>query len=109
MDPERVDPMTGFLKFLESLSSGKTSEPLERVKLHDGTITVDTCLASDTGKYETAVRHRGEKMIIVEQYPDEESAKVGHKKWVNILTEYPDYPLKDIDLWNLGEDKDDRI
>jgi hypothetical protein len=74
-------------------------------ELHDGTVTIDTCLPSDTHIYETGVIRSkiGCKWVIVEQYPDAEAAKVGHSKWVNILTEYPDYPLKDVDLWGLDE------
>jgi len=41
--------------------------------------------------------------VIVEQYEDRDHAVAGHKKWVGLMTEYPDFPLKDIDSWGLGQ------
>ena len=54
----------------------------------DGELLVSTVLASDTGKYETAVQHPlyGDRFHIVEQYKTEELAKEGHDKWVGIMT-----------------------
>lgn len=112
MEPQRVDPITGVVKFLTALA-GDMVDPQRafeenratatNTRLHDGTVVIDTCLPSDTNLYETAIR-RSEiegKWVIVEQYPDAVTARIGHSKWVNILTEYPDYPLKDIDLWSI--------
>ena len=114
MEPQRVDPITGALTFLkawtEDMSNPEKAFEENRAtatntELHGGTITIDTCLPSDTRIYETGIMRskiEGE-WVIVEQYPDPEAAKIGHSKWVNILTEYPDYPLKDIDMWSLDE------
>ena len=114
MEPKRVDPFTGVLQFVSALAKDaadpqaafeKNRATATNTELHNGKVEVDTCLPSDTQIYETGVRRteiEGE-WVIVEQYPDAKAAKVGHSKWVNILTEYPDYPLKDIDLWSIDE------
>ena len=51
---------------------------------------VDTCRITDSDKpFETAVKHagyNGGKMVIVEEYKDEESAQKGHDKWVKIMS-----------------------
>ena len=101
MEPIRVEPITGLLQFLSSGMQG----PLEHwtEKLPD--IVVDTCLPSDTNIWETGIERRkieGE-WVIVEQYPDEEAAKVGHLKWIKTMEEYPDFLLKDIDSWSLNQ------
>jgi hypothetical protein len=107
MKPVRVTPMEGVFNFAKQLANYPINPGRAdalRTELHSNTIVIDTCLTMDTGKWETAVeRTKLEgKWIIVEQYPDEKSAKAGHTAWVNILTEFPDYPIKDIDLWSLG-------
>lgn len=106
MDPKRVDPFTGLFNFLNALASEKKSTGHITTELYDNTI-VDTCLPSDTDIWETGIRRSNieNKWIIADQYENEEKAKEGHKKWVNILSDYPDYPLEDIDLWNLGRIK----
>lgn len=57
----------------------------------DGVI-VDTCLVTDGDKpYETAVLHpqyHGH-FIVVEDYDTTEQAKIGHAKWVKIMTTEP--------------------
>ncbi len=114
MDPQRVDPITGFFNFLDTLKEcsldpkgayEKNRATSTNTKLHNSTITVDTCYTADTKLYETGIRRvdiEG-KWVIVEQYPNANEAEKGHAKWVKILTEYPDYPLKDIDQWSLHE------
>jgi len=51
---------------------------------------VDTCRVTDSDKpFETAVKHTNYnfgKMIIVEEYDDEESAQKGHDKWVKTMS-----------------------
>lgn len=53
-------------------------------------LCIDTCLVTDGDlNYETAIAHKnynGGELIIVEAYPDEESAQEGHNKWVKIMT-----------------------
>ncbi len=108
MKPVKVSPLEGALNFLETLASGNPypdKETVTKTKLHENTVTVDTCLPKDTGVWETGIKRTKVegKWVIVEQYPDETAAQMGHKKWVEQLTEFPDYPLKDIDMWSLEE------
>uniref|UniRef100_A0A6M3LDB6 Uncharacterized protein n=1 Tax=viral metagenome TaxID=1070528 RepID=A0A6M3LDB6_9ZZZZ len=104
MEPKRTAPITGVLNFLEVLASGHRG-PLDQIttKLHDDTVIVDSSLPPDTMLWETGIKRTNieGKWVIVEQYEDKEHAELGHQKWVNILTEYPDYPIKDIDNWSL--------
>lgn len=107
MEPQRVNPIEGLMNFLQTFMEGPPdrSEALT-TEISQG-ITIDTCLPTDTGLWETGIKRleiEG-KWVIVEQYPNEESARIGHEKWVGILEEYPDFPLKDINLWNLPEEE----
>jgi hypothetical protein len=64
---------------------------------------VDTCLAFDTGMWETGIKRDGD-WTIVEKYADEETARVGHEKWLGELTANPQMDLTEvgIDEW-LGD------
>ena len=101
MEPIRVQPITGVLRFLSSGMQG----PFEQWTEELPDITVDTSIPADTHIWETGInRERIEgKWVIVEQYPDREAAKVGHSKWAELMKEYPDFPLRDIDSWSLEE------
>ena len=103
MEPKRVAPLVGIFNFAQALvnNNGNISAGETALTTELTTHTVDTCFAYDSGLWETGILPRGEKWIIVEQYPDEEHARVGHAKWVKLLTEAPDFPLKDIDMWSL--------
>jgi len=107
MEPIRVDPLTGVMNYLSTLAAGNPY-PDQQItsKLED--ITVDTSLPKDIMIWETGIKRLNieGKWVIVEQYPDEEAAKVGHENWVRIMQEYPDYPLKDIDIWSLHIEED---
>lgn len=105
MKPKRVDPLTGLMDFLGTFESGDIYPSEQITDELENSITVDTCLATDTGIWETGIERKNleGKWIIVEQYEDEESARIGHLKWVNLMKEMPDYPLKDIDMWSLDE------
>ena len=105
MDPQRVDLFTGAMNFLKTMGE----PPDEQVTTEIGNITVDTSLPKDTNFWETGIERLGieGKWVIVEQYPDKNAAEAGHKKWVELMTEYPDYPLKDIDLWSLESYKEE--
>lgn len=80
---------------------------IEKVaRLEQGDLVVDTCVAPDTGKFETGISHPDYDeghFIIVEEYEDEEAAKEGHERWVAAMTasELPD-ELLDVDLWGIG-------
>ena len=105
MEPQRVEPLVGALNFfsvLPSMLMGQTPELLGRDTIGD--ITIDTCVAMDTDIPETGIERLNieGKWIIVEQYKNKEEAIKGHDKWVKLMTEYPDFPLKDIDMWSLS-------
>lgn len=103
MKPIRTDPITGALNFLSTFASGNPYPDEQITNEVSKSITVDTALPKDTMVWETGIKRMEieGKWVIVEQYPDKESAQIGHKRWVEQMTEYPDYPLKDIDTWNL--------
>jgi hypothetical protein len=63
-----------------------------------GEITIDTCIGFDTSKWETGI-DKGAGFDIVEQYEDEESAKLGHAKWVNAIKSNPNVDLPNLTLW----------
>ena len=101
MKPVRVSPLEGLLQLLAS----GFERPSEQITDKIGSITIDTSLPSDTHIWETGIKRMSieGKWGIVEQYPNKTEAEIGHKKWTNLMTEFPDYPIKDIDNWNLGE------
>jgi hypothetical protein len=103
MEAQRVDALTGMHNFLVSMP--ETLSGQHRKDALTTTIKgywIDTCCAVDTRKWETAVEPDGETMLIVEQYPNKKSAETGHAKWVQLLTDQPGFPLKDIDLWGIN-------
>ena len=110
MKPIKVSPLEGVLRFVQVLASGNPypdEKTVTNTKLHEDTVIIDTCLPPDTNTWETGIMRtkiEGE-WVIVEQYPDEETAQKGHENWVKQLTEFPDYPLKAIDMWSLEDFK----
>ena len=61
------------------------------VARHEGDgLLVDTCSVTDSEHdYETAVSHpayNDDKWVIVEVYNTEEEARMGHDKWVSVMT-----------------------
>jgi hypothetical protein len=108
MDPVQFDnPFEGLAAFVKSGFQGPLDE-LPEEKLNADTISVSTTLPSDTRVWETGIlRTTIEKhFVIVENYPDKQAAIIGQAKWVKMLTEMPDLPIKDIDIWNLGKLKE---
>lgn len=101
MEPKRVSAFTGLLNFLSNPIGPLKMLPESKTPTD---IIVNTALPGDTQIWETGVRKPNTEWIIVEQYEDEEHANAGHHKWVKLLTEYPDFPVKDINLWSLPED-----
>lgn len=101
MEPKRVHPLEGVFAFISTIGE----QPVLTANTELDGIVVDTCLPADTKIYETGIRR--DKIegiwVIVEQYENEDKAKEGHERWVKLMTEYPDYPLKDIDNWGLDE------
>lgn len=108
MEPVRTDPISGVLNFLQDLASGSAGPSDQITDKLDSGIVVDSCLPSDTHIWETGIERPDieGKWVIVEQYPDKEHAIAGQAKWVKLMSEYPDFPLKDIDTWCLDELKD---
>ena len=99
------DPLTGALKSLGAIASGSLGRIDREDALTDkfNRITVDTCLTSDTGFWETGIlREEGEdKWIIVSQYRSGEEAEEEHDKWVAYMKETPDCNLSDIDYYDI--------
>ena len=103
MEPVRVNPIEGVLNFFSTLSDFDNGREMFTDKIGD--TTVDTNCTPDTGLWETGIERLSIEgnWVIVEQYEDRDHAVAGHKKWVGLMTEYPDFPLKDIDSWGLGQ------
>ena len=101
MKPIRVDPLTGVLSYLKSLTSGNPYPDEQITDNVSDSITVDTSLPKDTMIWETGIKRLNieGKWVIVEQYEDRGHAEKGHQTWVKLMTKKPDYPLKDIDMW----------
>jgi len=48
---------------------------------------VDTACPPDIQKWETGIRRSDKEWVIVEQYKDEEEARAGHARWLNLMME----------------------
>ena len=102
---KKIDPLSGLLATLKTGGVSPTRGGALTFKV--GAITVDTCVAFDTGKWETGI-DRGKGWVVVEQYDTEDEAKAGHTRWINAITAKPDMPLRDLDLWGIGVTGDDK-
>ncbi len=75
--------MSGIENFLNLLGSGEAvSDRDTALTTKVKKTTIDTCLAYDTGKWETAIDRGDGVWKAVEQYENKTKAKAGHKKWV---------------------------
>jgi hypothetical protein len=99
MKPIKVNPIEGMASFLATMVLDNPY-PDQQITDKIDNIIVDTSLPKDTMIFETGINRDG-KWVIVEQYHDDIEAITGHDKWVSIMREYPDYPLKDIDQWGI--------
>ncbi len=103
-----VDPFTGAIGTLELLRNqvlGKdVSNSDTALRNEIGDITVDTCLATDTGLWETGIYRESVegRWVIVSQYESQEEAEKDHEGWLKLITNNPTCELTDIDMWNLG-------
>ena len=104
-------PLEGAINFLSSYAKILSDPDGEFKKnrtaaINDvvGDITIDTCIPSDTGIWETGIERKSVEgeWVIVSQYETEEEAIVGHNNWVDLMKTNPTCELKDIDMWNLG-------
>ena len=77
-----------LMNFLEALFSGQEfrSDPVGNDTVND--YIIDTCHTLDCG-YETGVCKGSGAWIIVQRYPDRESAEKGHKIWQAICAANP--------------------
>lgn len=102
-----VAPLIGALSALEMMKdqalgkdvSGRDTAMTDKI----GDITIDTCVPSDTGVWETGIKRDSveRKWVIVSQYESDEEAERGHKQWVKLMEEKPKCKLKDVNMWNL--------
>ena len=102
-----VNPLMGALGAFEMTKdqalgkdvSGRKTALTDKV----GDITIDTCIPSDTGIWETGIKRESVEgaWVIVSQYESDKEAEKGHKQWVKLMKEEPECELKDINMWNL--------
>ena len=100
-----VNPLEGVASFF-----GAMSKPAQgNITTEVGDITIDTCLPSDTGVWETGIQRESVegKWIIVSQYESDLEATIEHEKWVELMRNEPTCKLKDIDNWNLDSLRQD--
>lgn len=57
----------------------------------NGNYEIDTAYASDTELYETGIKFKNNKWIIVEEYETKKQALKGHKKWVKAMDKKPKF------------------
>lgn len=94
----------GAMNFFNAMSNGtmrarRNEAMTDEINNH----TIDTCVPGDTGRWETGIKRNG-TWIIVEDYNNDENAKIGHKKWVKKIKTNPECKLKDNDMWGLNEE-----
>ena len=106
-----INPIMGALSTLEMIKDralGVDTSGRETA-MHDeiGDITIDTCLPSNTGVWETGIKRESVEgeWVIVSQYESKGEAREGHGQWVKLMKEKPTAKLKDIDNWNLGSNQ----
>ena len=108
MEPQRVSPIEGLVGFLSGMMRSIDGESPERIGWDEvGNICISTVVPLDTEIPETGIDRPNleGKWVIVEQYANNDNALLGHQKWVKLMTEHPDFPLKDIDMWSLQQDE----
>lgn len=57
----------------------------------NGDYEIDTVYANDTELYETGIKFKNNKWIIVEEYETKEQALKGHKKWTKAMNKKPKF------------------
>lgn len=104
-----INPLVGTLTTLEMMKdqilgkdvSGRATALTDEI----GDITIDTCVPSDTGVWETGIKRESVEgaWVIVGQYKTDDEASKGHKQWVKLMKEDPTCGLKDINMWGLPD------
>lgn len=99
---DRIDAFSGTLSLMNALANPSAVDAARSDALTDETPagTVDTCVAFDTGKWETGIERDG-SFIIVEQYDSKEEAVAAHSKWLSAYLADPDMELSDINVWDI--------
>ena len=107
-----TNPLLGVLSTLEMMKlqalgkdvSGRSTAMTDEV----GNITIDTCVPSDTNVWETGIIRPSVEgaWVIVGQYITDEEAREGHKQWVELMQREPTCQLKDINNWNIPDEKE---
>jgi len=99
-----IDPFTGVFATMGqavNLAMGGTVPGRDDVLRTEEGYIVDTCVAFDTGIWETGICPEDGKWIIVEQYHNRADAVIGHAKWAEFMKENPKRELKDIKIWEM--------
>lgn len=102
-----MNPLVGAMGALEMMKDqalGKEVSGRDTAMADEmGDITIDTCIPSDTGVWETGIKRKSVEgeWVIVSQYDSDKEAKEGHEQWVKLMKEKPTCKLKDINMWNL--------
>ena len=101
---KEISPLAGLAATMEqvkNLAMGGTVPGRDDVLRTEEGYIVDTCVAFDTGTWETGICPEGASWIIVEQNRERADAVVGHAKWAEFMKENPERELEDINLWGL--------
>ncbi|HUV46305.1 MAG TPA: hypothetical protein VMW45_04485 [Dehalococcoidia bacterium] len=106
---KRIDALEGTLITLENMATGYRTHRDDIFQNEIGDIIVDSVKATDTDRWETGVSSdKGRHWVIVQQYRFRLLAKLGHIIWVKRMKSNPNRKLKDIDVWNIGIDQNEK-
>ena len=88
-----IGELFGCLGAVKSFITGDSALEESRenaLTFEKGKLIVDTCYTIDTEYWETGITDEkyesGNDWVIVEEYENEKEAKIGHKKWVKLMT-----------------------
>lgn len=102
-----IDPFEGVFSTFEVMKNlalgGDRPNRKDVFREEADKFVVDTCVAFDTGTWETGISQDNEgSWTIVEQYADKREAEIGHAKWVELMRRDPERELEDINVWGLS-------
>ena len=96
------NPFDVILATAEMLSHPERIDEVRETAIQtvvDG-ITIDTCLACDTGKWETGIEDSPEHCVVVQDHEDYSSATEAPQKWVSEGEGQRERKFRDINLYN---------